>query len=107
MKLGEFIEKFVAKNTLVRLWKPIDASKPYGNKIMLTQKRCLMEWEILEIPRLAVVMEMVFVADIFCEKDRESVNIVVQTDYTPEDVDRMIADFERRREIERANCCEA
>lgn len=106
MKLAEFIDEFVAKNTLVRLWKPIDASKPYGDKIMLTQKRCLMEWEILEIPQLAVVTEMVFVTDIFCEKDREAVNIVVQTDYTPEDVGRMVADFERRRNIDRANCSE-
>lgn len=106
MKLAEFIGKFVAKNTLVRLWKPIDENKPYCDKIALTQKRCLMQWEILEIPELAAVPEVIFVTDIFCEKAREPVNIVVQTDYTPEDVGRMVADFERRKNIDRANCSE-
>ncbi len=106
MKLGEFIDKFVARNTLVRLWKPMDANRPYGDKIMLTQKGCLMEWEIMKIPALAVTPDVLFVTDIVCNKDREAVNIVVRTDYTPEDVDKMIKNLERFREIERANCCE-
>lgn len=107
MKLGEFIDEFVMENTLVRLWKLVDDSKPYGEKIMLTQKRCLMAWEIAGNTALAIVPNVLFVCDIVCDKDKEAVNIVIDTYYTPEDVDRMVADFERRREIERANCCEA
>lgn len=104
MKLGEFIENFVAKNTLVRLWKPIDKDKPYGDKVMLSHKP-VMEWEIQRIGKLAAE-RVIFVTDIFCKECREAVNIVIQTDYTTEDIEHMVSDFEKQIEMERANCCE-
>lgn len=45
MKLKVFIEKFVCKNTLIRLWEPIKG----GNKMIVKDdKTVCMEWELLQ-----------------------------------------------------------
>lgn len=53
--LHDFIKKYVAKNTLIRLWKPQFDSNIYTRLILLTQKP-VMEWEILNIDEFANIL---------------------------------------------------
>lgn len=98
MTLHDFIEKFIARNTMIRLWKNIDNS----SRLMLTDE-AVMEWEALRIKELSDI-EVIFITDIVCERDREAVNIVVDTDLGREDVIKLFRDYEKRRGAER-ECC--
>ena len=100
MTLHDFIEKFIARNTMIRLWKNIDNS----SRLMLTDET-VMEWETLRIKELSDI-EVVCVTDIVCERDREAVNIVVDTDLGREDVIKLFRDYEKKRESERKHQCE-
>ena len=64
MKLHDFIEKFIARNTMIRLWKNNDNT----SRLMLTDE-AVMEWETLKIKELSDI-EFVCVTDIVCERDR-------------------------------------
>lgn len=99
MYLHEFIKMYIAKNTLVRLWKPIDTNKHYGGKIMLTNE-AVMEWEVMDISQLHDA-SVIHITDILCDTAKESVNIVVDTNYEPEDVISMIDEHRklRRKEV--------
>lgn len=100
MKLHDFIEKFIARNTMIRLWKNNDNT----SRLMLTDE-AVMEWETLRIKELSEI-EVVCVTDIVCERDREAVNIVVDTDLGREDVIKLFRDYEKKRESERKYQCE-
>lgn len=99
MYLYEFIKTYIARNTLVRLWKPIDTNKHYGDKIMLTNE-AVMEWEIVNIPQLQDI-PVIHITDIVCDTSKEAVNIVVDTNYESEDVVSMIDEYRklRRKEV--------
>lgn len=100
MTLHDFIEKFIARNTMIRLWKNIDNS----SRLMLTDE-AVMEWEALRIKELSDI-EVICITDIVCERDREAVNIVVDTDLGREDVIKLFRDYEKEREAERKYQCE-
>lgn len=99
MYLHEFIKTYIAKNTLVRLWKPIDSGKIYGDKVMLTDE-AVMEWEVMNIPQLHDI-PVIYITDIVCDTAKEAVNIVVGTTYESEDVISMIDEYRKfwRKEI--------
>lgn len=81
MELNEFIEKYVCKNSLIRLWTPIK-----GGHKMIYNKECdnsvCMEWEILK----GSVWQSVFrthkvigVKDIYVDDFyREAINVVIE-----------------------------
>ncbi len=94
MRLDKFINDVIARNTLIRLWKPERPENPNSSKILLT-KNTLMEWEVLKIPQLCLC-EAVHVTDILCEKDSEAVNIVILTELQPDDVLNLIKKAKRR-----------
>lgn len=100
MKLHDFIEKFIARNTMIRLWKNIDNT----SRLMLTDE-AVMEWETLRIKELSDI-EVIYITDILCERDREAINIVVDTYLGREDVIKLFRDYEKRRESERKYQCE-
>ena len=100
MTLHDFIEKFIARNTMIRLWKNIDNS----SRLMLTNE-AVMEWEALRIKELSDI-EVIYITDILCERDREAVNIVVDTDLGREDVIKLFRDYEKKRESERKYQCD-
>lgn len=101
MTVHDFIEKFIARNTMIRLWKNIDNS----SRLMLTDE-AVMEWEALRIKELSDI-EVIYITDILCERDREAVNIVVDTDLGREDVIKLFRDYEKKRESERKYQCES
>lgn len=98
MYLHEFIKTYIARNTLVRLWRPIDTNKPYREKILLTNK-AVMEWEVMDIPQLHDI-PVIHITDIVCDTEKEAVNIVVGTTYKPEDVISMIDEYRKIRRKE-------
>ena len=105
--LYEFINAYIFKNTLIRIWKPEDLGKPYGSKVCLTD-RPLMEWEVNKIPLLRSAY-VYGVTDIVCDTDREAVNIVIRTQATPEDVREAVAAYKWKYESEKrylADGCE-
>lgn len=81
MILQEFVEKFVCKNTLIRLWKPI---KGGHEMIIKDDKSVCMEWELLQGKVWQAQYksyEVVGVTDIVVDDAyREAVNIVVKVD---------------------------
>lgn len=100
MTLHDFIKKYIARNAMIRLWKEIESYSHY----MLTDD-AVMEWEALNIKELSNV-EVVHVTDIVCERNKEAVNIVVNTELTRDDVVKLFSDYEKRREEERRFVCE-
>lgn len=100
MTLHDFIEKFIARNTMIRLWKNIDNS----SRFMLTDE-AVMEWEALRIKELSDI-EVIYITDILCERDREAINIVVDTYLGREDVIKLFRDYEKKREAVRKYRCE-
>lgn len=100
MNLHEFIKKWIARNTIVKLWKPINRGKPYGDEILLTEDQGVMEWEVLDVDELKNV-PVIHITDILCEKSIEAVNIVVDTDFERNDIIRMFEQREIQREKER------
>lgn len=78
MKLREFIERFVIRNTVVRLWYEIKS----GHKMLHDgEKEVSMEWEVLDGKSfLSKYLEniVVGVTDIVCDEYREAVNIVIK-----------------------------
>ena len=87
MSLREFVEKFVCKNTLVKLWKPVRG----GHKMIvedeslddskISENYVCMEWEILgnKVWQSKYLnCNVIGVKDIVCHDDySESVNIVI------------------------------
>ena len=100
MKLHDFIEKFIARNTMIRLWKNVDNT----TRLMLTDE-AVMEWEALRTKELSDI-EVICITDILCERDREAVNIVGDTDLVREDVIKLFRDYEKRIEAKRKYQCE-
>lgn len=98
MRLGEFINNLVAKNTLVRIWKPAIKGKLYGDLTLLTE-RAVMEWEIVETPLYDETVA--FVTSIVCLDDGDALNIVLRTDYSMDDVTEMIKTLRQNRYRER------
>lgn len=77
--LRDFIELFVCKNTVVRLWTPHKC----GHKMIVNSsgREVCMEWELLK----GSVEQSKYnnctvrgVTDILCETYREAVNIVIE-----------------------------
>ncbi len=100
MKLYDFIENFIARNTLVRLWKSLDADFPDRDK----EKLChvLMEWEVQEIELLKDI-EVIHITDIVCIHDAEAVNIVLDTDITREECEQAIKEYNTLKKSIREN----
>lgn len=105
MNLHEFIKKYIAKNTIVKLWKPINKGKPYGDKILLTENCGVMEWEVLDIDELKNI-PVFHITDIVCERSIEAVNIVVDTDFERNEIIRMFEHREIKREKEKIGISE-
>lgn len=79
MTLREFIEKWVCKNTLIRLW----VKEGSGHRMLThpTGKEVDMEWTILDGSSWQAQYadyEVIGVTDILCETYREAVNIVIK-----------------------------
>lgn len=104
MYLHEFIKSYIARNTLVRLWKPIDTNNPFGNKVMLTDE-AVMEWEVMDIPQLQDI-PVIHITDIVCDTSKEAVNIVVDTDYEPKQVISMFDEYRKLRRKETSGTSE-
>lgn len=105
MNLHEFIEKYIAKNTIVRLWKPEIKEKTYGSKLLLTEEKGVMEWKVLDIAELKDI-PVIHITDIVCDRNKEAVNIVIDTDLKREDIILMFDKQDKQRNKERACMCE-
>ena len=95
--LKEFLRKYVAPNTLIRLWKPVDKEKMYASSMMITNG-AIMNHEAIAIPEIGN-MEFLYITDIVCDRDNEAINIVVNTEYSYND----ISEFLRKYRIEKEN----
>lgn len=79
MTLREFVEKFVCRNTMIRLWIP-----HFGGHMLLSSGDSTvgMEWEILDRKgwqHLFGEHKVIGVTDILCDDPyREAVNIVIE-----------------------------
>ena len=79
MKLKDFIEKYICKNTLIRLWIPIN--KCQYKMIHDKEKEVSMEWQILQDESFLSKYkdnEVIGITDILCETYKEAVNIVIK-----------------------------
>lgn len=78
MTLKEFIEKFVCKNTVIRLWTEYKG----GHKMIHNaDEEVSMEWQALKgesFQSAFLDREVIGVTDILCETHREAVNIVIR-----------------------------
>lgn len=78
MTLKEFIEKFVCKNTIIRLWTEYKG----GHKMIhCGDEEVSMEWQTLKgesFQSAFLDREVIGVTDILCEKHIEAVNIVIK-----------------------------
>lgn len=92
MKLKEFIEKYISRNSLIRLWRNNDEDKC---REMVTPD-AVMEWEILKLTDKITSCEVLYVTDIWCEKCPEAINIVLKTDLTRDDV---VCEFQKLRKL--------
>ena len=80
MKLKEFIEKFICKNSLIRLWKPIKGCK--HQMLIEEDKKVCMEWELLDgkvwqskyLENEVIGINDIVVNDFY----REAINIVIK-----------------------------
>lgn len=100
MKLKEFIETYVNRNSLIRLWRNNDEDKC---REMVTPD-AVMEWEILELSNKITSCEVLYVTDICCEKYPEAINIVLKTDLTRDDVAHELQKLRELRDRERCGC---
>ena len=100
MTLHHFIEKYIARNTMIRLWKNIDST----SRLMLTDD-AVMEWETIRIKELSDA-EVVYITDILCDTDREAVNIVIDTQLERNEVIKLFRDYTKKRESERKYMCD-
>lgn len=85
MGLKEFIETWIAPNTIIRLWKRIDAS---GHEMLCGPT---MSWVFTSIPVFEDIL-VVNITDIVLQgySCPESVNIVVDTVYNASFIQKMI-----------------
>lgn len=78
MTLKEFIEKFVCKNTIIRLW----TRYKNGHKMIhCGDDEVSMEWQTLKgesFQSAYLDREVIGVTDIVCDINREAVNIVIK-----------------------------
>lgn len=79
MKLWEFIERYVYKNTILRIWTDMGD----GTKKLLWdgKQECCMEWEILRdecYQSKYKECRILGVTDIVCDTTKESVNLVIE-----------------------------
>lgn len=87
MKLGEFIERYVDKNVVIRLWRPKKKNKPHGDLEIVSRE--FMEWIVGTSEALSDI-EFLFVTDVISENSRQIINLVVQTDLQRITVDKII-----------------
>jgi hypothetical protein len=78
MNLENFIKKYVCKNTIIRLWKPIKG----GHELIYQKgsKEVCMEWELLQnkvYQSKYKSCEVIGVTDIITDSYREAINIVI------------------------------
>lgn len=101
MNLKEFIETWIAPNTIIRLWKRIDAS---GHEMLCEPT---MDWILTSIPAFEDIL--VFnITDIILEgyPCPESVNIVVDTMYSADFIQKMIDGYQATRQRAMQNMLE-
>ena len=96
--LGTFIDCFVARNTLIRLWMRDDVKKCHF--CLLKNESTMMEWEILSIPEFSQ-MQFEYVTDIVTDRCKEAINIVVRTSKTREELENIYYRYLMQREAER------
>ena len=80
MKLKEFVERFVCRNSLIRLWYPVIGE---GHRMVAKGegRKVSMEWELIkgEGPySLYADNEVIGVTDILCDYCPEAINIVIE-----------------------------
>lgn len=92
MGLKEFIETWIAPNTVIRLWKRVDAS---GYEMLCGPT---MSWVLTSTPALEDI-PVVNITDIVLEgyPCPESVNIVVDTMYSSDFIQKMIYAYNATR----------
>lgn len=102
MGLKEFIETWIAPNTVIRLWKRIDAS---GHEMLCEPT---MDWILTSIPALEDIL-VVNITDIVLQgyPCPESVNIVVDTLYSSDFIQKMIDGYRVARMRALQNTLEA
>lgn len=72
LTLEEFIQEFIEKNTLIRLWYKIKE----GHEIVDKEKSVRMEWEWVNSYYAGAVV--IGVTDIVTEEPKEAVNISIE-----------------------------
>jgi hypothetical protein len=80
MKLKEFTESFVCRNSLIRLWYPVLGG---GHRMVAKDddRSVCMEWELIKgegLYKLYVDHEVIGVTDILCDDSPEAINIVIE-----------------------------
>lgn len=82
LTLKDFINRYICKNTVVRLWNK-SKEKGYSHKMLISDdgRETCMEWQLLSHKTsLSKYLdnEVIGVADIICETCVEAVNIVIK-----------------------------
>lgn len=88
--LREFVENFVAPNSICRLWIPYVTENTTHRMVLGVDKReTFMNWELLkgEVPQ-SMYLDCTFhyVTDIFSDKCREAINLCVTADKVKEEL---------------------
>lgn len=82
MKLKEFVEKFICRNTVIRLWKPSENELQVHDMIPGDNSSGVcMEWQLLKgsVPQSKYNdYEVLGITDILTEDYKEAVNIVIK-----------------------------
>lgn len=82
MTLEEFISNFICKNTIIRLWEPIENTSNYKLLYKENNKDTCMEWQISKNETWQSKYKsclVIGITDILTESCVEAVNIVIQT----------------------------
>ena len=103
ISLRTFIDCFVARNTLIRLWMRDDVEKCHF--CLLKDEATMMEWEILSIPEFSQ-LRFDYVTDIVTDRCKEAINVVVRTSKTKEELENIYERYVVQREAERGSMSE-
>lgn len=96
LTLKEFINMYISKNSLIRLWKCIE-----NDCHELLSPDAMMEWEILKLSENFTSCKVRCITDILCDHDKEAINIVIDTTLSRKDIKSEIKDLRLRDTTEK------
>lgn len=94
--VGEFIKKFMAPNTVIRLWKDYKDDIASGH-IMLMETDTMMSWEVEAIPDFANLPFVCITTDVITERNIEVVNIITDTELTQDECENIYQTYRMKR----------